>query len=192
MPFALRTNTNTYSSHRYNSAPSAASYVNWPDSRLRAYLVERGIISAPPTTRELLLQKVRENWSEPPRRGVLERLRDVVHSGVGRTEEKFARVVEILEEAGTYVAGALILALVVVTGGAWMRGVDANAVRWDALAGKAGEGQEYVKEKAGQGQEYVKEKAGQGQEYVKEKAGQGQEYVKEKTEQGQEYVTGWS
>jgi hypothetical protein len=97
------------------SSSKVAPYLNWPDARLRAYLIEIGIVAPPPTTRELLLQKVRENWndtnawcSEKASGGaaLLEKIRAIVSGGVEATEDKLNKVAEMIEDFYRYSLGA--------------------------------------------------------------------------------------
>ncbi|KAJ6463461.1 hypothetical protein C8R45DRAFT_1025853 [Mycena sanguinolenta] len=82
---------------KYHEAEGAvgASYLTWPDARLRAYLRNRGIDeSALPTSRPGLLQETRIRWVQTQTRW--QQIRDYVNSGVEATEETLSRLVEMV------------------------------------------------------------------------------------------------
>lgn len=101
--------------HRYPGASAnVASYLVWPDARLRAYLRERGINeNALPTSRPGLLrtsdmsspylrlnvyaEETRIRWVQTTTRTetVLARLKEIINSSVEAVEEKVARVLEV-------------------------------------------------------------------------------------------------
>ena len=101
--------------HRYTDASdNVASYLVWPDARLRAYLRERGISeNALPTNRPGLLRKsdvfslhfrlnlyaeeTRIRWVQTTNRAetIFARLRDIINSSVEAAEEKVARILEV-------------------------------------------------------------------------------------------------
>ncbi|KAF7373562.1 hypothetical protein MSAN_00566600 [Mycena sanguinolenta] len=86
---------------KYHEADDAvgASYLTWPDARLRAYLRNRGIDeSALPTSRPGLLQETRIRWVQTQTRW--QQIRDYVNSGVEATEETLGRLVEMITGAG--------------------------------------------------------------------------------------------
>ncbi|KAJ7160979.1 hypothetical protein C8R46DRAFT_1000948 [Mycena filopes] len=76
-------------------ATTSATYLTWPDARLRAYLRNHGLDeSALPTSRPGLLQETRIRWIQT--QTTFERIRDVVNSGVEATEEKLASILNML------------------------------------------------------------------------------------------------
>ncbi|KAJ7146117.1 hypothetical protein C8R44DRAFT_590354, partial [Mycena epipterygia] len=82
-----------------DAAGASASYLTWPDARLRAYLRNHGLDeSALPTSRPGLLQETRIRWVQT--QTTFERIREIVNSGVEATEEKLARVLEMLTGEG--------------------------------------------------------------------------------------------
>ncbi|KAF7373563.1 hypothetical protein MSAN_00566700 [Mycena sanguinolenta] len=86
---------------KYHEAEGAvgASYLTWPDARLRAYLRNRGIDEKVlPTSRPGLLQETRIRWVQTQTRW--QQIRDYVNSGVEATEETFSRLVEMITGAG--------------------------------------------------------------------------------------------
>ncbi|KAF8841832.1 hypothetical protein BDN67DRAFT_966507 [Paxillus ammoniavirescens] len=77
----------------------SASYLVWPDARLRAYLREQGVSeSALPTNRPGLLQETRIRWVQASNRAetIFSKLKEIVNSSVEVAEEKLARVLEVL------------------------------------------------------------------------------------------------
>lgn len=100
--------------HRYPDATAkVASYLVWPDARLRAYLREKGVSeNALPTTRPGLLresdmslprlrlkvhaEETRIRWVQTSTRAenIFSRLKGIVNSSVEAAEEKVARVLE--------------------------------------------------------------------------------------------------
>lgn len=101
--------------HRYSGASAkVASYLVWPDARLRAYLRERGISEiALPTSRPGLLrtsetysphlplnacaEETRIHWVQTSTRTetTFMKLKEIVNSSVEAVEEKIARVLEV-------------------------------------------------------------------------------------------------
>ncbi|KAG6332571.1 hypothetical protein ID866_6521 [Astraeus odoratus] len=72
-----------------NASERSASYLTWPDARLRAYLRERGVSEdALPTSRPGLLQETRIRWVQASTQAesVFEKLRDLVNYGVSAVE----------------------------------------------------------------------------------------------------------
>ncbi|KAH7927196.1 hypothetical protein BV22DRAFT_1111238 [Leucogyrophana mollusca] len=88
---------------KYNDATArSASYLVWPDARLRAYLRERGVSeTALPTSRPGLLQETRIRWVQTSNRAetIFAKLKEIVNGGVEAAEEKLARVLEVLSGA---------------------------------------------------------------------------------------------
>ncbi|KAH7882217.1 hypothetical protein F5I97DRAFT_1939653 [Phlebopus sp. FC_14] len=86
--------------NKYHDVSSkSASYLVWPDARLRVYLREKGISeSALPTTRPGLLQETRIRWVQASTRAetIFAKLKEIVNSGVEVAEAKLARVLEVL------------------------------------------------------------------------------------------------
>ena len=81
----------------------SAAYLTWPDARLRAYLRTHGIPEdGLPTTRPNLLQETRIRYVQTTNSGqaFLNRVRDLINSGVELTEEKVHQVLGLL--TGTY------------------------------------------------------------------------------------------
>lgn len=81
----------------------SAAYLTWPDARLRAYLRTRGMSEdGLPTSRPGLLQETRVRYVQATNstQAFLNRIRDLVNSGVDITEEKIHRVLGLL--TGTY------------------------------------------------------------------------------------------
>ncbi|KAF8192673.1 hypothetical protein K438DRAFT_2017872, partial [Mycena galopus ATCC 62051] len=72
---------------KYNEAAGlSASYLTWPDARLRAYLRNHGLDeSALPTSRPGLCTQT-----------IFEKIREYVHSGVEATEETLSRLMEMI------------------------------------------------------------------------------------------------
>ncbi|KAF7297330.1 hypothetical protein MIND_00966300 [Mycena indigotica] len=82
-----------------DAAGLTASYLTWPDARLRAYLRNHGIDeSALPTSRPGLLQETRIRWVQTMT--TFERIREIVNSGIGAAEDKLSSVLEILKGEG--------------------------------------------------------------------------------------------
>ncbi|KIJ18261.1 hypothetical protein PAXINDRAFT_110741 [Paxillus involutus ATCC 200175] len=76
----------------------SASYLVWPDARLRAYLREQGVSeSALPTSRPGLLQETRIRWVQASNRAetIFSKLKEIVNNSVEVAEEKLARVLEV-------------------------------------------------------------------------------------------------
>ncbi|KIJ60409.1 hypothetical protein HYDPIDRAFT_98746 [Hydnomerulius pinastri MD-312] len=81
-----------------DASAKSASYLVWPDARLRAYLREQGVSeSALPTSRPGLLQETRIRWVQASSRAetIFAKLKEIVNSGVEAAEEKLARVLEV-------------------------------------------------------------------------------------------------
>jgi len=81
----------------------SAAYLTWPDARLRAYLRTHGISEdGLPTTRPGLLQETRIRYVQTTNsaQAFLNRIRDVINSGVELTEDKIHQVLGLL--TGTY------------------------------------------------------------------------------------------
>jgi len=93
-----------YGLFRYKDYGSrSAVYLTWPDARLRAYLRTHGISEEGlPTTRPGLLQETRIRYVQTTNsaQAFLNRIRDLVNSGVELTEEKIHQVLNLL--TGTY------------------------------------------------------------------------------------------
>jgi hypothetical protein len=88
--------------HKDYSSRSAA-YLTWPDARLRAYLRTHGMPEdGLPTSRPGLLQETRIRYVQTTTsaQALLNRIRDLINSGVELTEEKIHQVVGLL--TGTY------------------------------------------------------------------------------------------
>ncbi|CAK5280441.1 unnamed protein product [Mycena citricolor] len=82
--------------NKYNDAAGmSAAYLTWPDARLRAYLRNRGIDeSGLPTSRPGLLQETRIRWVQAMTS--IERIKELINSGIEITEEKLASVLQLL------------------------------------------------------------------------------------------------
>ena len=81
----------------------SAAYLTWPDARLRAYLRTHGIPEdGLPTSRPGLLQETRIRYVRTTNsaQAFLNRIRDLINSGVELTEEKIHQVLGLL--TGTY------------------------------------------------------------------------------------------
>ena len=81
----------------------SAAYLTWPDARLRAYLRSHSIAEdSLPTARPGLLQETRIRYVQTTNsaQAFLNRIRDLVNSGVELTEEKIHQVFGLL--TGTY------------------------------------------------------------------------------------------
>jgi hypothetical protein len=88
--------------HKDYSGRSAA-YLTWPDARLRAYLRTHGMPEdGLPTSRPSLLQETRIRYVQTTNstQAFLNRIRDLIGSGVELTEEKIHQVLGLL--TGTY------------------------------------------------------------------------------------------
>nr|GAT58075.1 predicted protein [Mycena chlorophos] len=82
-----------------DAAGLSAAYLTWPDARLRAYLRNRGIDeSGLPTSRPGLLQETRIRWVQTMT--TLDRIRDIINSGIGAAEDKLSRVLELVKGEG--------------------------------------------------------------------------------------------
>ena len=90
--------------HRYKDySGRSAAYLTWPDARLRAYLRTHGIPEdGLPTSRPGLLQETRIRYVRTTNsaQAFLNRIRDLINSGVELTEEKVHQIVGLL--TGTY------------------------------------------------------------------------------------------
>lgn len=90
--------------YRYkNYGGRSAAYLTWPDARLRAYLRTHGIPEdGLPTTRPGLLQETRIRYVQTTNsaQAFLNKIRDLVNSGVELTEEKIHQTLGLL--TGTY------------------------------------------------------------------------------------------
>jgi len=87
---------------KYNDVSSkTASYLTWPDARLRSYLRASGVDQVP-TTRSELLRETRLRWSQANGRveALMQRIRDAISSGVERTEEQMNSILEMLTGTG--------------------------------------------------------------------------------------------
>jgi len=81
----------------------SAAYLTWPDARLRAYLRSHGLPEDDlPTSRPGLLQETRIRYVQTTNsaQAFLNRIRDLMNSGVEVTEEKIHQVLNLL--TGTY------------------------------------------------------------------------------------------
>ncbi|KIK81108.1 hypothetical protein PAXRUDRAFT_833092 [Paxillus rubicundulus Ve08.2h10] len=135
--------------------PSAksASYLVWPDARLRAYLREQGVSeSALPTSRPGLLQETRIRWVQASNRAetIFSKLKEIVNSSVEVAEEKLARILEVLSghshDTSRYASEKVHSAREhadVKTGIAWNWGLH----KADKARENAAEAGEYVKQK---------------------------------------------
>ncbi|OAX40694.1 hypothetical protein K503DRAFT_714030 [Rhizopogon vinicolor AM-OR11-026] len=85
---------------KYDDASArTASYLVWPDARLRAYLRERGLSEdSLPTSRPGLLQETRIRWVQASNRAetLFAKLKEIVNSSVGAVEDRLARILELL------------------------------------------------------------------------------------------------
>ncbi|EIW76838.1 hypothetical protein CONPUDRAFT_110475 [Coniophora puteana RWD-64-598 SS2] len=147
-------------------AASTTQYLAWPDARLRAYLRERGISEdALPTSRPGLLQETRIRWVQTQSRAetMYEKIAELVNSGVEATEEKIARIYELL--TGTATEGA-----------EYAEKKRDDAYGWGSE--KKGQAEGYAKEKKGQAEGYTKEKKGKVEGYGKSKKGEAEGYAK--------------
>ncbi|KAF8192653.1 hypothetical protein K438DRAFT_1674869 [Mycena galopus ATCC 62051] len=90
---------------KYNDAAGvSASYLTWPDARLRAYLRNNGLDeSALPTSRPGLLQETRIRWVQT--QTTFEKIREYVNSGVEATEETLSRLMEMIMGEGEKAKG---------------------------------------------------------------------------------------
>ncbi|KAK7055434.1 hypothetical protein R3P38DRAFT_2847037 [Favolaschia claudopus] len=81
---------------KYDDAKgTSASYLTWPDARLRAYLRNRGLSEEGlPTSRPGLLQETRIRWVQA--QTTFEKIRAYVNSGVEATEETLSRLAEMI------------------------------------------------------------------------------------------------
>ncbi|KAF9234015.1 hypothetical protein BU15DRAFT_66091 [Melanogaster broomeanus] len=82
-----------------DASEKTASYLVWPDARLRAYLRERGVSeSALPTSRPGLLQETRIRWVQAHTRAetIFAKLKEIVNSSVEVVEEKLSQVLKVL------------------------------------------------------------------------------------------------
>ncbi|KAG7087691.1 hypothetical protein E1B28_013638 [Marasmius oreades] len=81
---------------KYNDVSGrTASYLTWPDARLRAYLREKGLPEQKlPKTRAGLLQEVRIRYVQSTYRAesLYASIREIVESKVGQAEEKIASI----------------------------------------------------------------------------------------------------
>jgi hypothetical protein len=83
----------------HDASARTASYIVWPDARLRAYLRERGVSEAAlPTNRPGLLQETRIRWVQTSNRAetIFTKLKEIVNSSVGAVEDRLARILELL------------------------------------------------------------------------------------------------
>ncbi|EKM75369.1 hypothetical protein AGABI1DRAFT_79948 [Agaricus bisporus var. burnettii JB137-S8] len=85
---------------KFNDAwAKTASYLTWPDARLRAYLRERGVAENElPTNRSGLLQETRVRWVQAQGRAeaIVGKIRDIVNEGVGKAEDALYNIFNIL------------------------------------------------------------------------------------------------
>ncbi|KAI6038000.1 hypothetical protein EDC04DRAFT_3114032 [Pisolithus marmoratus] len=84
-----------------DASAKSASYLVWPDARLRAYLRERGISEdALPTNRPGLLQETRIRWVQASTRAesIFTKLRDAVNSGVITIEDTLSWICDALAD----------------------------------------------------------------------------------------------
>ncbi|KAF8548418.1 hypothetical protein OG21DRAFT_1516317 [Imleria badia] len=85
---------------KYSDASAkVASYLVWPDARLRAYLRETGISeNALPNNRPGLLQEARTRWVQTSTwaESIYTKLKEIVNSSVEAAEEKVVRILEVL------------------------------------------------------------------------------------------------
>ncbi|KAF9517416.1 hypothetical protein BS47DRAFT_1359684 [Hydnum rufescens UP504] len=80
-----------------------ASYLTWPDARLRAYLREHGVDDAyVPTSRPDLLHEVRIRWIQTNNHveTLIQALRDKISSGIELAEEQLNVILETLTGTG--------------------------------------------------------------------------------------------
>ncbi|KAF9238700.1 hypothetical protein BU15DRAFT_47513 [Melanogaster broomeanus] len=81
-----------------DASAKTASYLVWPDARLRTYLRERGVSeSALPSSRPGLLQETRIRWVQAYTRAetIFAKLKEIVNTSVEVAEEKLSRVLEV-------------------------------------------------------------------------------------------------
>ncbi|KAI6002207.1 hypothetical protein F5J12DRAFT_894281 [Pisolithus orientalis] len=84
-----------------DASVKSASYLVWPDARLRAYLRERGVSEdALPTSRPGLLQETRIRWVQASTRAenIFAKLRDTVNSGVIAIEDALSWICDSLAD----------------------------------------------------------------------------------------------
>lgn len=84
-----------------DASAKSASYLLWPDARLRAYLRERGVSEdALPTARPGLLQETRIRWVQASTRAenIFTRMRDAVNSGVIAIEDALSWICDALAD----------------------------------------------------------------------------------------------
>lgn len=97
-------------SSKYNDAHNrVASYLTWPDARLRAYLRNQGVTQASiPKTRADLLHETRIRWVQTQwaSESLYQRIKDTITGGVETAEEKLGKVLNILSGAGHDVGNA--------------------------------------------------------------------------------------
>jgi uncharacterized protein YjbJ (UPF0337 family) len=82
-----------------DNAAKTASYLVWPDARLRAYLRNRGVSEdAIPTSRPGLLQEVRIRWVQvtTSAESLIARVADIFNSNLHYAEEKIGDVLALL------------------------------------------------------------------------------------------------
>lgn len=84
-----------------DASVKSASYLVWPDARLRAYLRERGVSEdALPTSRPGLLQETRIRWVQASTQAenIFAKLRDTVNSGVIAIEDALSWICDSLAD----------------------------------------------------------------------------------------------
>ncbi|KAI6118142.1 hypothetical protein F5141DRAFT_1096416 [Pisolithus sp. B1] len=84
-----------------DASAKSASYLVWPDARLRAYLRERGVSEdALPTDRPGLLQETRIRWVQATTRAenIFTKLRDAVNGGVIAIEDTLSWICDAVAD----------------------------------------------------------------------------------------------
>ncbi|KAI6167590.1 hypothetical protein EDD17DRAFT_1750948 [Pisolithus thermaeus] len=92
---------NLINSKYADASAKSASYLVWPDARLRAYLRERGVSEdALPTDRPGLLQETRIRWVQATTRAenIFTRLRDAVNGGVVVIEDALSWICDAVAD----------------------------------------------------------------------------------------------
>ena len=157
--------------YRWNDINArTASYLTWPDARLRAYLRECGMSENDlPTTRPGLLR-------------TLFSLRSFAYIFISIIEETRIRWIQTQTRAETFLARIreVIISVIFKTKDAFSHLFALLSGGWAETKGKVGEGQEYLQKRASDSGDWAQEKAGHASGWAQQKVDNAREVVGEK------------
>lgn len=141
----------------------AQAYLTWPDARLRAYLREQGVNEKHiPGDRPGLLQETRIRWVMTQSRAekLFQKIKDLVNSGVYKTEDALLRLVHLL-------------------GTGWEEAKEKTSETYDEVMSRGSREYHEAKRHGEEGWDEMKRKASSDAEWVREQAEEKKEKLKE-------------